>query len=396
MVRDGGAEAASGHGEPAPNGRLRHPVFRVAYAACLLLGAPWIFLPDVGQWFLAQGHWWACILLRAFAATFLAAPPTVWLARRYGILDVPDRRKLHSSPMPRLGGLAVLAGVLLPTLPYVRDSVPLGTVLAGGTAVFLVSLWDDIRSLPAAFRLSVQACVCGFLIVAGIQLNVVPSWFPGEPYLNGTLTALWIIGLLNAVNFLDGIDGLASSLGFVGAALFLAVGWETRQSHLALLTAALAGACLGFLPYNWHRSVTFLGDGGATLIGFLLASVAVWGSWSFGDPVLSFSTPLLILAIPIFDMIYITASRIRNRQVTNVKEWLEFVGKDHLHHRLLKLGFTQPQAVVFVVALNLALGLAGLTIRATDAPAAAGLLIGQSVLIFLVISALMLAGRDRT
>jgi UDP-GlcNAc:undecaprenyl-phosphate/decaprenyl-phosphate GlcNAc-1-phosphate transferase len=376
------------------SGRLRRPWLKLLYAATIVF-APWIFWPQVGAWFLHIGQWWLCIFLRAFTVTVLTCPGTIWLARRFKVLDIPDKRKLHGSPMPRLGGLAVLAGVLVTTLRYAPDSVAFATLLAGAAAVYLLALWDDIRSLSAAFRLSMQLLVCLTLILAGVHLTTVPPRVAGEAWLNGALTSFWIIGLLNAVNFLDGIDGLAASLGFVCAALFLAVGWDTRQSYVALLTAATAGACLGFLPYNWHRSATFLGDGGATLIGYLLACTAVFGTWNQrGDSFLHWSTPLLILSIPIFDMIYTTLSRIKNRQVSTVREWLEFVGKDHLHHRLLRLGLSQPRAVVFVVTLNLILGLGALVIRVTSSSVGATLLVAQSVLIFLIITVLMLLARQ--
>lgn len=375
--------------------RLERPGYRALLCLCLT-AAPALFWPGVGEWFLRLGHWWLCIFLRAFCVSCLLTPCSMLLAGRLGALDFPDKRRIHARPMPRLGGLAIVAAVLLATGRYALGSAPLLLLLIGSLAIYLLSLADDFQPLSAQFRLAFQLGICFLLIAGGIHLNTVPDNLPGSNILNALLTVVWIVGLINAVNFLDGIDGLAASLGLVCAALFLLVGWETRQSALALLTAALAGACLGFLPFNWHPAATFLGDGGATVIGFLLASVAVWGSWSEGNPVVSFSTPLLILSIPIFDMIYITFSRIKNDQVRSVREWLEYVGTDHLHHRLLKLGMTQRQAVLFVLALNLALGMSALAIRSPSGQAETGYLLAQSVLIFGIIATLMLVGRERT
>ncbi|MFH2202914.1 MAG: MraY family glycosyltransferase [Elusimicrobiota bacterium] len=354
-----------------------------------------LFLPLVGNWFLNQGHWWLCIFLRAFAISFLMVPLTIVAAKRYGVMDMPDKRKLHAKPMPRLGGLAILVAVLLSTVRYAPESFPLAALLAGGAALFVLALVDDARGLSATLRLAVQVGICLLILYSGISLRVFPDILPGHEWLNGLTTIVWVIGLLNAVNFLDGIDGLTGGLGLLCACVFLAIGWQTRQSHLALLTAALAGACLGFLPYNWHRSVTFLGDSGSTLIGFFLASIAVWGSWSAGNPVVSFSTPLLILAIPIFDMTYTTISRIKNGQVRTVKQWLDYTGKDHLHHRLMSLGMTQPQAATFILIIHLILGLGAFLIRMEGSPTGAWLHVIQSILILLVISLLMLLGRER-
>jgi len=210
--------------------RLRRLWFKPLYAVTLVL-TPWFFLPKVGAWFLDLGHWWLCILLRAYAITMLSCPITIWLARRFGILDIPAERKLHAQPMPRLGGLAVLAGVFVPTLAYARESVPLAAILAGAVAVYLLAAFDDVRSLSASFRLWVQLGLCLMLILAGVRLTTVPYWVPGEEWLNGALTALWVIGLLNAVNFLDGIDGLAASLGVV-LVLGLSLTHEAPASEL--------------------------------------------------------------------------------------------------------------------------------------------------------------------
>ena len=376
--------------------RLDSPAFRALIFVCLAV-TPVLFWPGVGEWFLKLGHWWLCILLRAFCVAFLMTPVSIVLARRLDVMDRPDHaRKLHLRPTPRLGGLAVVVAVLLVTARYALTSTPLLLILIGALAVYLLSLSDDFTPLPAAFRLAIQLGICLLLIAGGIELHTIPNFIPGSRVMNDVLTVLWIVGLVNAVNFMDGIDGLAGSLGFVGAAFFLLIGWETRQSFLAALTAALAGACLGFLPYNWNPAVTFLGDGGATVIGFLLASVAVWGSWSEGDPVVSLSTPLLILAVPIFDMIYITASRVKNGSVRSVRGWLEYVGRDHLHHRLLKLGMSQRQAVAFIAALSAVLGLSALTIRADSHVVESGFMVLQSVFIFIIIATLMIVGREKT
>jgi len=176
--------------------------------------------------------------------------------------------------------------------------------------------------------------------------------------------------------------------------LFFAIAWETRQSALAFMTVSLMGACLGYLPLNWNPARIYLGDSGSTLIGFLLAGIAVMGSWAVDNPIVALSTPLLILSIPIFDMFYTTLSRVKNKRVRTVKEWLEYTGKDHFHHRLLNLGLSTPQATLFILMVNICLGLSALEARRTESQFDAGLLMIQAAIIFGIITVLMLLGRD--
>lgn len=167
-----------------------------------------------------------------------------------------------------------------------------------------------------------------------------------------------------------------------------------RQSYVSYSTVALAGARLGYLPYNWRPARIFWGDAGSTFIGFTLAGLAVMGTWSDKNPLVALSTPLLILSIPIFDMIYTTVSRVRNGQVRSVRQWLEFTGTDHFHHRLRHLGMNEAQTVGFILMVNLCLGLASVTIRHAATPFGASILLFQSFLIFMIIVALMLLGRQ--
>ena len=233
------------------------------------------------------------------------------------------------------------------------------------------------------------------IIKSDVVLTVFPQTWLFAKYVNVALTLLWFVGIANAINFLDGVDGLATGMIALCALLFFSIAWPTRQSYLSYITIATAGACIGFLPYNWRPAKVFLGDAGATFLGFLIAGLAVMGSWAHKDPAVALSTPLLILGIPIFDMIYITVSRIKNDLVHNVKEWLEYTGRDHFHHRLMHLGLSQVQTVLFIWMLNLCLGLGALVIRDTGIRGSMLLLI-QSVIIFVIVIVLMILGKDAT
>lgn len=348
-------------------------------------------------WLSAQtwewGLRWAYILTISFLLSYLMTPLAISLAFRWGILDVPDARKIHAHPIPRLGGLAIFLAVLFSMARNFQFSRELSGLMLAASLIYLAGLVDDKRGLSAVARLVVQLAASLIVVAFGVRITFLPA-MPGEVFLEGLITVVWMVGITNAINFLDGIDGLASGMGGLCALLFLAIAWPLRQSYVSFFTVALAGGCLGYLPYNWNPARIFLGDAGSTFIGFTLAGLAVMGSWAYHNPLVALSTPLLILSIPIFDMIYTTISRVRNGQVRSLREWLEYAGKDHFHHRLMHLGMNVKQTVGFILMVNLCLGLASITIRHSATAVGAALLLFQSFLFFLVIVTLMLLGRQ--
>lgn len=354
-------------------------------------------LPPGGfsAWTWTEGLRWFYLFLMAASAVFLLAPASAWLAVRIGAIDQPSARKVHSSPVPRLGGVAVYLAFMAAVLRNQQFTRETWGILLGGTIIFVLGFFDDWKGLSARTRLFWQTAAALVVVYFGLHLSF-PLKLPFGFALSAALSVVWLVGIVNAFNFMDGIDGLASAMGAVCALLFLGIGWNTSQFPLSFISAALAGACAGFLRMNWRPAQVFLGDSGSTFIGFILGCLALYGSWANDNPMVAFSTPLLVLGIPIFDIIYTTVSRVRNGSVRSVKEWLEYTGKDHFHHRLMKLGFSVEQAVGFVVLLNICLGLGAWAIRHSDCNTGTLMLLGQSVLIFLVVVALMLVGRERT
>lgn len=354
-------------------------------------------LPPGGfsAWTWTEGLRWFYLFLIAMSSVFLLAPASAWLAVRIGAIDQPSERKVHTSPVPRIGGLAVWLGFLAAVLRNQQFSHELWGILAGGSVIFALGFFDDWKGLSARTRLFWQAVAALLVTFFGLHLSF-PLNMPFGLLLSTVLSVLWLVGIVNAFNFMDGIDGLASAMGAVCALLFLGIGWNSGQYPLAFISAALAGACAGFLRINWRPARAFLGDSGSTFIGFILGCLALYGSWADDNPAVSLSTPLLVLGIPIFDIIYTTVSRVRNGSVRSVREWLEYTGKDHFHHRLMKLGLGVEQTVGFIVLLNVCLGLGAWTIRHTASTLGTWLLIAQSVLIFLIVVVLMLLGRELT
>jgi UDP-GlcNAc:undecaprenyl-phosphate GlcNAc-1-phosphate transferase len=229
-----------------------------------------------------------------------------------------------------------------------------------------------------------------------VHLLLVPYWIPGATWLNALITILWLLTVTNAVQFLDGMDGLAAGLGAISAFFFSVAALQTGQGYLMFLSVALAGACLGFLPYNFRPGGAriFLGDAGASFIGFTLAGLAVMGEWSSTSPVVALFTPLLILAVPLFDITFVGVVRVVTGKVATVGEWLAYTGKDHIHHRFEALGLTKTQSVLLIYFIALTLGLSAIVLKGESAREGALILI-QAAFVLAIIAVLEGVGRGR-
>jgi UDP-GlcNAc:undecaprenyl-phosphate GlcNAc-1-phosphate transferase len=205
----------------------------------------------------------------------------------------------------------------------------------------------------------------------------------------------WIIGIANAMNFFDGMDGLAAGLGAVISFFLGVVAFQTGQPFLGWVAIAMLGGCLGFLPFNFRikkSAAIFLGDAGSVVIGFILACVAVYGDWAQGNPVVALVSPVLIFWILIFDMVHITVDRILTGKVKNFRQWIEYVGKDHLHHRLANVLGGRKQSVLFIYLLGVCLGTSAVVLR-NARPTDAVLLIIQACIMVVLITVLERRGR---
>ena len=230
----------------------------------------------------------------------------------------------------------------------------------------------------------------------GIVLDVVPKHLGLLSEAGNILvTVLWLIGITNAMNFFDGMDGLAAGLSAAIAFFLGVVAFQTEQPFLGWVAGAVMGACIGFLPYNFRPKTNasiFLGDAGSTVLGFLLACVAVYGKWSDTDPVVALASPLLIFWVLIFDMVHITADRIVSGKVRNFREWIDYVGKDHLHHRLANVLGGGRKSVLFIYLMTFCLGTSAIVFRYAR-PTDAVLLIAQATVFVGLITILERRGR---
>ncbi|UCH19960.1 MAG: undecaprenyl/decaprenyl-phosphate alpha-N-acetylglucosaminyl 1-phosphate transferase [Deltaproteobacteria bacterium] len=328
------------------------------------------------------------MLSLSFAISFCLTPVFGWLATQLNILDRPGLRKIHSSATPLLGGAAVFIAFLVAILINGIYSFKLGVILVSSGLLFGVGILDDLNDIPAGFKLSAQIVCAALVIGCGIVLKVVPdSLGMFSKVTNVLLTLFWIIGITNAMNFFDGMDGLAAGLGAIISLFLGLVAFQTQQPFLGWISVAMLGSCLGFLPYNFRikgKALIFLGDAGSTVIGFVLACVAVYGDWAEASPVVALASPLLIFWVLIFDMVYITVDRIITRKVLSLRQWIEYVGKDHLHHRIAYALGGQKRSVLFIFLLSFCLGASALLIRNADSLDALLLIIQASIFVVLI------------
>lgn len=328
------------------------------------------------------------IFATAFALTYLLTPLTIRAARRFGVLDRPDPRKVHRRPTARLGGLAIVVGVMVSSFLFTIDQAPLLLPFAAGAGIIvLTGLFDDLYGLPPLGKLAGQLLAAGALLYFGLRIEKVSSFSHGEYLelgaLRTPLTLIWIVAIANMMNFIDGLDGLAAGVAGIAALALAAVNWFDKPSPVALpLLFALAGSSFAFLRYNWHPARVFMGDTGSLFLGFTLGVASTAGAFK-GATLAIVSAPFIALFIPIADMLFAIARRVRRERPIFKAD------KEHLHHQLLKAGFRHDRAVLSILLISAALGVLAVfltqikSIHAALLLALAGLLVGGGLARFL-------------
>ena len=290
-------------------------------------------------------------LLIFVSALILAAGSTPLLrllAPRLGFVDKPAARKIHTSPIPLLGGLAIYAAFLVTLIIFGNqfNVTQLVSIFVGATLVSFMGLWDDRRALPAWVKLLGQILAASVLLISDVSITLF-EW----PVLNWGATLLWMVGITNAMNLLDNMDGLSAGVGAIAAGFILLLAAGSGQYLVGSLAAALLGACIGFLFYNLNPAQIFMGDSGSLFIGFVLAALGIKLRFPNNITAVTWMIPVLVLGLPIFDTSLVIISRLR-RGVNP----LTTPGKDHISHRLVERGLTRREAVL---TLYLAAGLLG-------------------------------------
>ncbi|MEX0768919.1 MAG: MraY family glycosyltransferase [Microthrixaceae bacterium] len=310
------------------------------------------------------------VMAVAVIATAISVPPLRILSRKFGAMAEPGDRTVHETATPLLGGTALFIGLLLALVAawqipefgpvFAAPGNVLG-VVAAATVIWLTGLIDDLRDVSAPAKVAGMVLAGSLLTLVGLTIIYFRVPFLGftllPPDMSALITVLWVVGMANAVNLIDGLDGLAAGIVAIGAGSFFLYGWRLLDvgvidpSNLGPLIAIItAGVCLGFLPFNFNPATIFMGDSGALLLGLLLAAstIAVGGqsddpfsgqSWFFFAPLV---IPLVILGVPLFDLVFAVLRRARNRTGVATAD------KQHLHHRLMDLGHGQRRTVVIL------------------------------------------------
>ena len=295
----------------------------------------------------------------ALLVSFAATPLMIRLAKHMGAIDVPkDGRRVHKVPTPRLGGLAIFLGFLAGLLyMYEIDSRMVG-VLTGAAIIVTLGFFDDIKPLPAKFKFLVQIIAAVIVIRSGVRIDHVSNplhfMFPDNEYIifgnwSYPLTLLWIVGVTNAINLVDGLDGLAAGISIISAVTLFVAAQTTGQPFAAFLASILAASTLGFLPYNFNPAKIFMGDTGALFLGYMLSVISVMGVLK-GAAALSILVPIFAIGLPIYDTLFAMI-----RRASNGKSMME-ADKGHLHHKLLDAGMSQRQAVITLYSISAVLG----------------------------------------
>lgn len=346
--------------------------------------------------------------------TALAVPICKRIAIRYGVVDKPGHRKVHTVAKPYLGGAAMFAGFfgtivsalgvlwiirhtefLRQHLEWVYYAMPgmqrnlslLGAVVVGCVLSFAVGLWDDWTSHKHAFsvKLTVQVIGALLLVLSGAQITVL-GWQP----LNIAVTVLWVVGITNAFNLLDGMDGLAAGVAAIALAFFAVVALIQTQYLTCALLVALFGTVIGFLFYNFRPASIFMGDAGSLFLGFAMASLTVLESYVTDStaPAIAVAMPLLILAVPIFDTVRVVTIRLKNRQPIHVGD------ENHIHHRLVAMGFSQRGSVILIYLVAFTCGVNALLLPFVKVWHAT-ILLAQTAGLLGIVAALMRLGKRK-
>ena len=307
-------------------------------------------------------------LITAFLVALITTPIVKSLAQKWGAVDVPkDGRRMHDHPIPRMGGLAIFLGFLLSVIlfiPFVQTDglgMQLQGMLLGAVIIVVLGILDDIYALPALPKLIVQIVAAVIAVCSGNVIETIsnPNIFSNDLYwelgwLSIPVTVIWIVAVTNAVNLIDGLDGLACGVSTISSMTVLVIALTVAEPTVAVLMACLAGGCIGFLPYNTNPAKIFMGDTGSTFLGYVLAVVSIQGLFKYYT-LISFVVPFLMLGLPIFDTCFAFIRRIAHGQSPMHAD------RSHIHHRLIDMGLKQAVAVLYVISAILGLSAVVLT-----------------------------------
>jgi UDP-GlcNAc:undecaprenyl-phosphate GlcNAc-1-phosphate transferase len=290
-------------------------------------------------------------LVVCFFASILLTPVVKKLAFKIGATDKPNQRKVHSRIMPRLGGLAIFFSFIIGTLIYNPSGEPFGeyhlSIIIGSIIIILTGMLDDVKEISPKVKLAGQVAAAAIIVIyGGLQVEFINIPFGGVidfGYLSIPLTMIWIIGITNAINLIDGLDGLAGGVSTIALLAIAGMSMIMGNQYVTIMALIVAGSTLGFLVYNFHPAKIFMGDTGALFLGYIIAVLSLLGYKNV--TFISLIIPIIILGVPISDTFFAIIRRLVNKQPLSAPD------KSHLHHCLLKIGFTHRQTVLLIYAM---------------------------------------------
>ncbi|MCL6600037.1 MAG: undecaprenyl/decaprenyl-phosphate alpha-N-acetylglucosaminyl 1-phosphate transferase [Alicyclobacillus macrosporangiidus] len=310
---------------------------------------------------------WYYILsfLTAFVIVYALVPYVRRIALRTGFVDRPNQRKIHKEPVPLLGGLALYVGVVVTSALFGHAGNTFWGIAVGGFLIFAIGVVDDyyktrgrdFKALPKFLTQILAAVVllCFGVSIGGVSVPWGGTYYTFPEWLSWVATILWVVAITNMINFLDGVDGLAAGLSAISAMSLFFIALLKGQAAMAVFAVVLMGAALGFLRHNFHPARIFMGDAGATFLGYVLAAIAVGGAFKSATLV-SLVVPVLALGVPILDTVWVVIRRVRENRPIYVAD------KGHTFHLLMKSGLSQVQTVAFLYLLGVCFSLASIVV----------------------------------
>ena len=295
-------------------------------------------------------------LLVAFVVAAAVTPAAIKIAPKIGAMDIPkDERRMHKKPMPRFGGIAIYLGIMAALAVFTLKDKGITSVMTGCTLIYMLGLIDDLKDLKPLVKLCGQIVCATVVYIMGVRIEFITNYFgPGNMAFGDVacfiITVLWLIAITNAVNLIDGLDGLAAGIAAISALCIGYVAYIHGQYVPTLAMMAIAGAALGFLPYNFNPAKIFMGDSGSELLGFSIAAVSILGTVKSATIVVVI-IPALVLGLPIFDTVMAIFRRLAKHQSIGTAD------KEHLHHRIMKAGFGQKRAVMILYCISGIMGI---------------------------------------
>ncbi len=333
--------------------------------------------------------------LVAGLTSFLCTPLAKKVAHKIGAIDVPkDNRRMHKKPIPRLGGLAIFLGFFISTMVFTFNfiTLPIYGILLGAVVIVALGMADDVLALRASYKFVVQLVAVVIPVACGVRIERFPNLFGDSAYIELPLvwsivvSIIWLLAILNAVNIIDGLDGLACGVSSIMTICCTVILILLEAPQVAVIAAALAGACMGFLPYNMNPAKIFMGDTGAMFIGYTLACLSIIGLFK-AYAIVAFFVPVLLYLLPIFDLMFAAVRRILSGHSPMHAD------KSHLHHKLIAIGFSQKQAVAILYGIAALLGFCAV-LMTTDSFSKAFIIIAVAF-VFIMISAFVLYRKEK-